>query len=182
MTLKALTLAALAVTGLAAAAPELFDAEGYRTGGYRGVVPTAPAGVARIDADGVVRLIARGEALLIDVTPAEGGSYDPASGAWRLAAPRASLPGAHWFPEAGRGRPDPRIGRWFMTEVAALARARPRATLVLFCLADCWMSWNAALRLRRAGYSRIRWFAEGSDGWREAGRPLVEVRPYGKVP
>lgn len=182
MKLKALSLAALAVTGLAAAPPDLFDAEGYRTGGYRGVVPSAPEGVARIDAAGVARLIARGNAVLIDVTPAEGGSYDPKTGEWRLATPRASLAGAHWFPEAGRGRPDPRIGRWFMTEVAALARARPCATLVLFCLADCWMSWNAALRLRRAGFSRILWFPEGSDGWREAGRPLVQVRPYGKVP
>lgn len=160
----------------------LFDAEGYRISGYRSPVPAPPEGVAQLGLSELVALIGRDRALLIDVTPAEGGHFDPATGAWRLAAPRFTLPGAAWFPEAGRGRPDPRIARWFMTEVTALAQARPDKTMVLFCLADCWMSWNAALRLRRAGISRIAWFAEGSDGWREAGHPLVETQPYGKVP
>jgi len=27
----------------------------------------------------------------------------------------------------------------------------PRRTLIVFCLADCWMSWNAAWRLSHAG-------------------------------
>jgi len=27
----------------------------------------------------------------------------------------------------------------------------PRRTLIVFCLADCWMSWNAAWRLSRIG-------------------------------
>lgn len=177
----------LAILVAAAAAPPAapapaFDAEGYRISAYRSPVPSPPEGVAAVTEAELAALISRDGAILIDVTPAEGGHFDPATGAWRLAAPRFSLPGAAWFPEAGRGRPDPRIARWFMAQVTALARARPDKTLVLFCLADCWMSWNAALRLRRAGFSRIAWFAEGSDGWREAGRPLVEVQPYGKVP
>jgi hypothetical protein len=37
--------------------------------------------------------------VLIDVMPAEGGfAMRMACGIWR---PRPSLPGAHWFPEAG---------------------------------------------------------------------------------
>jgi len=27
----------------------------------------------------------------------------------------------------------------------------PRRTLIVFCQVDCWMSWNAAWRLSRAG-------------------------------
>jgi hypothetical protein len=25
---------------------------------------------------------------------------------------------------------------------------------------------------------RVRWFAEGVDGWRDLGRPLVPITPY----
>jgi rhodanese-related sulfurtransferase len=42
------------------------------------------------------------------------------------------------------------------------------------------MSWNAARRLRALGYTDVRWLAEGTDGWREAGLPLVEARPEGE--
>lgn len=149
---------------------------GYRIAAYRGVVPGPPPGVPRIEAAAVAALGDR--AVLVDVVPAEGGVRDSTNGAWRLARPAVSIPNAHWFPEAGRGVPDPGIERWFLEGVRALAAAKPRAPIIVFCLADCWMSWNAALRLRRAGYTQVRWFAEGSDGWRDLGRRLVPVAPY----
>jgi PQQ-dependent catabolism-associated CXXCW motif protein len=52
--------------------------------------------------------------------------------------------------------------------------------IVTFCLSDCWMSWNAARRLRAMGYTHVRWLAEGTDGWRDAGLPLVQVMPERK--
>jgi len=58
------------------------------------------------------------------------------------------------------------------------ALMHPRRTLIVFCLADCWMSWNAAWRLSRAGYRDVRWFAEGADGWRDLGRPLAPMIPF----
>lgn len=182
--MNGLSLAFVAVVGSAvpvAAQPVLFDAEGYRTARYRAPVDRPPPGVAQIDGQAVAALVDRGEALLIDTLPAEGGHYDPTTGAWALAAPHRSIAGAHWFPEAGRGNPDPRVARWFLTQVARLARERPRATVIVFCLADCWMSWNAALRLRRAGLTNVRWFAEGTDGWRDIGRELVPTEPFGPV-
>ena len=121
----------------------------------------------------VIRL----RATLIDVVPAEG-AVRTADGHWRLAREQRSIAGAAWFPEAGRGAIDPAVERWFLRGVARLHAAAPRATLIVFCLADCWMSWNAAWRLRRAGYRRVRWFAEGVDGWRDLGRPLVPITPY----
>ncbi|URW76335.1 rhodanese [Sphingomonas donggukensis] len=175
----------IAIVGVALAAVPAsahdgaFDAAtGYRISGYRGVVPGPPPGVARIDAKGVAALVDRGGALLIDVVPAEGGVRDAATGTWRLARPAVSIPGAAWFPEAGRGVPDPAIARWFAGGVATLHRAHPRRAIVVFCLADCWMSWNAALRLSRAGYPRVLWFGEGADGWRDIGRTLVPVTPW----
>jgi PQQ-dependent catabolism-associated CXXCW motif protein len=171
---------AIMLAGAAASAPAsapLFDAAGYRVARYRTVVDRSPPGVARIGARAVARLVAQNAAILVDVMLTEGGHFDPATGKWRLAAPRASLPGAHWFPETGRGDVSPRLAAWLVGRVSALAAARPRATVVVFCLADCWMSWNAALRLRRAGVRRVRWYADGTDGWRDLGRELVEVAP-----
>ncbi|CAN5367336.1 PQQ-dependent catabolism-associated CXXCW motif protein [soil metagenome] len=156
-------------------AVSLFDpVTGYRVTHYRGVVDRAAEGFTRIDIDRVVALQRR--AVFIDVTPAEGGVRAD-DGTWRLAMPHATIPGAHWFPEAGRGELAPGIGAWFDQGVKQLARGRHDRPIVIFCLADCWMSWNAGLRLRRAGYGRVLWFAEGIDGWKESGRALADVKP-----
>ncbi len=175
---------AIAIAGIWAAAPAVaqdveFDpVSGYRIAHYRAVVPAAPPGVPRIDAQAVAQLASRGDAILVDVAPAEGGVRDPNTGEWRLARPAMTIAGAAWFPEAGRGHPDPAIDRWFADGIARLHRRHPGRAIVVFCLADCWMSWNAALRLSRGGYRRVLWFAEGADGWRDIGRPLVPARPY----
>ena len=157
----------------------LFDPiSGYRVTSYRAIVPDPPVGVPRIRAAEVLRLTDAKRAILIDVVPAEGGVRQP-DGHWRLARAELGIPGAHWFPEAGRGAIDRGIERWFLTGVRDLRAKRPRAPLIVFCLADCWMSWNAALRLKRAGFRDVRWFGEGADGWRDKGRPLVPMTPYG---
>ena len=37
--------------------------------------------------------------------------------------------------------------------------------LVFYCLADCWMSWNAARRAMTIGYTNVAWYPDGTDGW-----------------
>jgi PQQ-dependent catabolism-associated CXXCW motif protein len=49
--------------------------------------------------------------------------------------------------------------------------------LVIFCLRDCWMSWNAAKRALAMGYSHLIWYPDGTDGWQEEGLPLEDVQP-----
>jgi PQQ-dependent catabolism-associated CXXCW motif protein len=157
--------------------PALFDpATGYRIASYRGVIPTPPPGVARIDDATAARMQEDG-ALFVDVAPAAGAQHDAATGAWRLAEPHDTIPGAHWFPEAGRGTADAATDRWLVQGVRALALHSGRRAIVVFCYADCWMSWNAALKLRRAGLRHLLWYANGSDGWRDLGRSLMPVRP-----
>jgi PQQ-dependent catabolism-associated CXXCW motif protein len=167
--------AALTLSAMAAAqtAEPLFDpVRGYRIAHYRGVVGPAPEGVARIDTTQAFRLWRRKAAIFIDVNPAPGAVRDAATGRWTLAEPHSSIPGAHWFPESGRGQLAQGIAPWLLDGVRRLHRAAPDRPVVIFCLADCWMSWNAALRLHREGYRDIRWFAEGIDGWRDAGLRL----------
>ncbi|CAH0355792.1 MAG: rhodanese-like domain-containing protein [Sphingobium sp.] len=154
----------------------VFDTEGYRTSHYRGPVRHAPEGAPRIAASAIATLNPTRDVLLIDVLPAEGGQRQD-DGTWRLAQPHNSLPGAHWFPEVGRGTPPPAIAAAFAQSVSRLTQGRKNRMIVTFCLADCWMGWNAARRLRKMGYTNIWWFAEGTDGWSSLGHPLVPAAP-----
>ena len=167
---------AIGLSSPAFAQDMLFDAQGYRASHYRGPVPRAPEGVSRIAPAAVATLVPDRDVLLIDVLPAEGGQRQ-GDGTWRLAQERPSLPGAHWFPEAGRGSPPPAIAEGFARGIARLTRRNKARMIVTFCLADCWMSWNAARRLRALGYTNVWWLAEGTDGWRDLGLPLMPAIP-----
>ncbi len=154
----------------------LFDDAGYRASHYRGPVTRAPEGVSRIAPAAVAMLVPDRDVLLIDVLPAEGGRRQD-DGTWRLARERPSLPGAHWFPESGRGTPPPAIAEGFARGIARLTRGNKAHMIVTFCLADCWMSWNAARRLRALGYTNVWWLAEGTDGWHNLGLPFMPAIP-----
>jgi len=49
--------------------------------------------------------------------------------------------------------------------------------IVFYCLADCWMSWNAAKRALSLGYPNVAWYRDGTDGWLAAGLPLKDATP-----
>jgi PQQ-dependent catabolism-associated CXXCW motif protein len=166
----------LLLPATATAEDALFGPDGYRIAHYRAPVGPAPEGVHRIAPQAAAQLRPDVDAILIDVLPAEGGHREN-DGRWRLAQPRFGIAGAHWFPEAGRGELAPGIGPWFRRGVARLTHGRKDMMIVTFCLADCWMSWNAARRLRSLGYANVWWLAEGTDGWRELGLPLVDTVP-----
>lgn len=168
--------AALLLTGTAAPAAALFDADGYRSERYRSPIDRLPTPAVPIEVAEVVSLAAKRRAILIDVLPAEGARRDD-KGRWQLAAPHQSIPGALWFPEVGRASPEPALWRAFANRISRLRRARPAADIVVFCRADCWMSWNAARRLALGGHRRVRWFSDGIEGWHHAGGKLVPVQP-----
>jgi rhodanese-related sulfurtransferase len=49
--------------------------------------------------------------------------------------------------------------------------------MVFFCAnARCWLSYNAALRAVRLGYSGVRWYRGGIDAWGRSGGALVEPK------
>lgn len=180
---KGFVIAALVVAVVPANAQEsgpLFNADGYRTAHYRAPARRPPEGVVRIAPKAAAALRPDIDALFIDVLPAEGGHRED-DGRWRLAQERLSIPGAHWFPESGRGELAPDIARWFADGVARLTKGRRARPIIVFCLSDCWMSWNAARRLKTLGYPNVWWLAEGTDGWRDLGKPLVSVAPEGGI-
>lgn len=156
---------------------QLFDPiTGYRLTHYRGIVAQAPEGVERIDT-ARAKVLWRAGAVFVDVNPAAGAVRDDATGRWTLAEPHHSIPGAYWLPETGRGALSPEIETYLVRRVRKFVARNLYRPIVVFCQADCWMSWNAALRLHRAGIRRIVWFADGLDGWRGAKLPVTSVRP-----
>ena len=49
--------------------------------------------------------------------------------------------------------------------------------IVFFCLsAECWLSYNAALRAVRLGYENVHWYRGGINAWKKAKLPTVKVR------
>lgn len=166
-----LLMAAQLAAGIALASPDIDGATGYRVGNYRAPVTLPVEGGTRIDLAEFDRLTREGAAL-VDVMPQRGG-YDPATGAWRPVDRRETIPGAVWLPEVGRGSLDPRLAAYFAGALDRLTRGEIGHPVVFFCMADCWMSWNAVRRAAALGYGRVYWFAEGTDGWREADRAFV---------
>ena len=171
--IAALVLATL--TPATATGPDIDPQTGYRVQNYRAPVKLPVEGGQRIDIAELDRLTAAG-AVLVDTMPERGG-YDPQTGDWRLVDKRDSIPGATWLPEVGRGVLEPRLAAYFSGELKRLTGGDTAKPIVFFCLADCWMSWNAVKRAASFGYTKLYWFAEGSDGWFEADRDLVRVKP-----
>lgn len=172
-------IAALFVVAVALAANtgSNFNSEGYRSAHYRGPVTHSPEGTSRIAVPAAASVWRMREAIFIDVLPAEGAVVDPRTGRWRLLEPHGSIPGAYWFPGAGNGELSPETAHWLEQGISRLTKGRRGRMLVVFCKADCWLSWNAARRIAALGYSNVWWLSEGTDGWREAEMPLAPTEP-----
>ncbi|MCE8510789.1 PQQ-dependent catabolism-associated CXXCW motif protein [Ruegeria pomeroyi] len=158
--------------------PDLFHPEtGFRIDRHRAPVPEdIPPPARKISALWARKLIARG-ALALDVYGASQSRYDELDGTWLVPEPRQSLPGAVWLPEVGRGVLEPAMQAYLERELERLTDGSKARAIVVFCVADCWMSWNAAQRIAGLGYLQVHWFPLGTDGWRELGWPLEPVEP-----
>ena len=155
-----------------------FDAgTGFRIGRYRAPVNEPPPGGQRISIDELDRLVASRSAVLLDVMPAEGGGPDPVSGEWRLVRTRDNIPGSVWLADVGRGGLSADMDRYFRDGLARLTGGDMSRAIVVYCQSDCWMAWNAVKRASSYGYSRLFWYPEGTDGWRDHDRAVVASRP-----
>lgn len=157
--------------------PDVDPVTGYRMARYQAAVPDQPPAGQRVWLDDIDRLVASESAILLDVSPIHGAGFDPVTGAWRLSKPHETLPGAVWLPEVGRGAVAPAVAQWFERELVRLTGGDKARAIVIFCHADCWMSWNAMKRVAALGYTNLKWFPEGTDGWKDFDRKLVPAMP-----
>lgn len=158
--------------------PDLFDpATGYRIARQRAPTPDdIPPPAIKIDPQQARDLMQDG-ALALDVFAAAQSRFDELDGTWLVSEPRLSLPGAIWLPETGRGVLSEQMQNYLFGNLAQLTKGDRAHPLLVFCIADCWMSWNAAQRIAARGYSRVYWFQLGTDGWLDIGEALEPVEP-----
>jgi PQQ-dependent catabolism-associated CXXCW motif protein len=153
------------------------EPEGYRTEDYRTLVPDTLRG-ARVITTSEAEAIWRAKSgVFIDVLPrAPKPANLPGGTVWRD-RPRQNIPGSIWLPDTGYGQLAEAMEGYLRQGVERASGGNRAALIVVYCQADCWMSWNAAKRIVSWGYSNVAWFPDGTDGWERANLPTVESQP-----
>jgi PQQ-dependent catabolism-associated CXXCW motif protein len=130
---------------------------------YHGPTPLQIPGAQVLQTRQLQALLAGpGSPLLIDVLSEPG---------------HLTLAGAIWVSGAGRGAsfldPVQSLLTRLLGQLAGGDKARP---MVFFCAsAQCWLSYNAALRAVAAGYSEVYWYRGGVEAWVAAGLPSART-------
>jgi PQQ-dependent catabolism-associated CXXCW motif protein len=166
--------AAVLLLVLIAAAPP--EPAGYRMKDYRAPTPATLQGATVLSTDEAMAHWQKRDAVFIDVLPhAPRPAGLPAGTIWRD-KPREDLPGSIWLPDTGYGALAPVMQQYFERGLVQATGGKRDRLLVFYCLANCWMSWNAAKRAISLGYTNVAWYPDGTDGWSAQHLPL-ELRP-----
>ena len=179
---RSLAAAAFALAFLIGAAETPPEPDGYRMDNYRAPTPATLRGATVLSTDDAHAHWEKHDAAFVDVLPQVPRPAGlPAATIWRE-KPRQDIPGSIWLPDTGYGALAPVMERYFehgLTQVSGDDRDR---MLVFYCLASCWMSWNAAKRALAMGYRRVAWYPDGTDGWAADHLPLELRTPVPRPP
>jgi PQQ-dependent catabolism-associated CXXCW motif protein len=144
---------------------------------YRAPTPDRLEGARTVTTAEAETLWQQGAALFVDVLPqARRPANLPAGTLWQD-KPRLNIPGSIWLPDTGYGALAPITEGYLRTSLARAATGDHAKLLVVYCLKNCWMSWNAAKRLISFGYTNVIWYPDGTDGWAASNLPLTESTP-----
>lgn len=152
---------------------ELFSIDGYRLLRYRSPTPPQAEGGTTISTAGL-------KALLVSEQPPALLNVQPLrwqQGVFLLNEPFLHIPGSLWIPNVGMGELDDGWERYFRRHLRTATAGNNAYAVVIYCRADCWMSWNAVKRAASWGYTNLYWYRDGVDGWREAELELIEAKP-----
>jgi len=90
-----------------------------------------------------------------------------------------TLAGAFWMIGAGDGEFSGDEEKRFAEAIAKFAGGDKGRPLVFLCVdAECWLSYNAALRAIRLGYTGVMWYRGGIAAWRTADLPMAQSDPF----
>ncbi len=152
--------------------------QGYRMSHYRAPTPDSAPHAVTLDTDGLRRLLQSETVVLVDVQAVvERPETEDFGFAWLPNEPRYHIPDSTWLPNVGKGELTPRMDNYFRDNLQRITSGDLQTPLVLYCVADCWMSWNAVRRAHGYGYRVLYWYRDGTDGWEAEGLPLVEAEP-----
>lgn len=170
---------ALAAIWLAAQAraAEISEPEGYRLEDYRAPTPATLRGAKVIHTAEAERIWRSRKATFVDVMPRPPRPRNlPEGTVWRD-KPRSNIPDSIWLPDTGYGELAPGMADYFAKGLEKATHGDHARLLVVYCVADCWMSWNAAKRALALGYPNVAWYPEGTDGWQGTLLPLKDATP-----
>jgi PQQ-dependent catabolism-associated CXXCW motif protein len=171
----ALCLAALSGPGaFGQNAPQ--EPAGYRMQDYRGPTPPTLQG-ARVVSTAEAHELWMAGAAFVDVLPhAPRPANLPPGTIWQE-KPRLDIPGSIWLPDTGYGTLAATTADYLRKGLDRVTGGDHAKWIVVYCLKDCWMSWNAAKRALTMSYKNVAWYPDGTDGWHAAGLPLQEAKP-----
>lgn len=151
-----------------------FDTNGYRIDQFRSPVPNTVRGAKTVGTEDVVQLRKREDnaPILIDVLPRPPKPEGLSATTLWLPPVRYNIPGSVWLPNVGYGRLSDDLEHYFRSNLSRLTNGDTSKPVILYCLDDCWMSWNAARRAAEWGYREVFWYPQGTDGWEFAEHPL----------
>ncbi len=154
---------------------QLFDrATGYRINRMIGEVPRSIDGGVAVGIDELEALVARANPILIDVYDDRPDLLTRASlGVFASREPRIQIAGSASLPGLGAGLLSPSESQRLARRLEQLVDGDPTRPIVVYCLAHCWTSWNAARRAIGWGYRNVYWFRDGVEAWRDAGLPVA---------
>jgi quinoprotein dehydrogenase-associated probable ABC transporter substrate-binding protein/PQQ-dependent catabolism-associated CXXCW motif protein len=149
----------------------------YRTDDYRAPTPATLAGARVVTTQEAATIWQAGGAAFVDVLPrAPRPANLPAGTLWREKT-HSNIPGSLWLADTGYGELAPVTEQYFRAGLQQITGGDRAKLLVIYCLRDCWMSWNAAKRAVSLGYTNVVWYPDGTDGWQEVGLTLAEATP-----
>jgi PQQ-dependent catabolism-associated CXXCW motif protein len=150
---------------------------GYRHTDYRAPTPATLAGARVVTTAQAEALWQDKTAIFVDVMPRPPRPPNlPPGTVWRD-RPRSDIPGSIWLPDTGYGELAPVTEAYLRQNLERVTGSDRTKLLVIYCLRDCWMSWNAAKRILAMGYTNVGWYPEGTDGWSEALLPVADAQP-----
>jgi PQQ-dependent catabolism-associated CXXCW motif protein len=181
MTRRAVVLAVALASAAAVGArgePAPPEPSGYRMQDYRVATPATLAGARVVSTAEAAEMWKEGAAF-VDVLPhAPRPSNLPEGTIWREKV-RRNIPGSIWLPDTGYGALSQATEDYLRKGLERITEGDHKKWLVIYCLRNCWMSWNAAKRALSMGYEHVAWYPEGTDGWQEAGLSLQDAEPAG---
>jgi PQQ-dependent catabolism-associated CXXCW motif protein len=153
------------------------EPDDFRLSDYRTPTPDTLKGARTITTEEAAVLWRDKAAAFVDVMPQPPRPSNlPPGTIWRD-RPRLSIPGSLWLPDTGYGALAAPTEGYLRDGLARASGGDKQKPIVIFCLRDCWMSWNAAKRAVAWGYQNVIWYPDGTDGWQEDDLPLEQVKP-----
>lgn len=159
-------------------AAQVAEPEDYKTDHYRSPVPTTLSGAIVVSTEAAHALWSTDRVAFVDVWPRPPKPANLPKGTIFREPKRQSIPGSIWLPNVGYGALAAVTDDYFQRGLTEVTNGDLDMPVVVFCLADCWMSWNAAKRAMTYGYTHVYWYPDGTDGWDFDDLPLVQVKAF----